>query len=97
MFIPQSPLWTDLDCEDEDKTRVYLERSKSLPTNLSLYADDSLPPCHPILEASLHAIGRLRSLSMEGTLEYTVTEVGVGAELLHLVFFVESRELLVDL
>ena len=37
--MSRSALWTNLDCADLDKTRVYLERSKSSPINLSLDGD----------------------------------------------------------
>jgi hypothetical protein len=43
VFISRSSLWTNLDCENKDQARVYLERSKSLPINLSLRLDDRLP------------------------------------------------------
>jgi hypothetical protein len=65
VFISRSSLWTDLDCQDEDKTRVYLERSKSLPVNLWLHTEHRLPPYHPFFETVPRAIGRLRSLSIE--------------------------------
>jgi hypothetical protein len=65
MFISRSSLWTNLDCVGKARTRVYLERSKSLPLNLSLDTEHSLPPCHPFFEIIPHAIGRLKSLSIE--------------------------------
>jgi len=34
--VSRPALWTNLDCVDADKTRVYLERSKSSPINLWL-------------------------------------------------------------
>jgi hypothetical protein len=69
VFISRSSLWTDLDCEDEDETRVYLERSGSLPVNLTLETDDQLPFDHPFSKIIPHAIGRLRSLTILGTPE----------------------------
>ena len=60
-------MWTNLDCEDRDQTRVYLERAKTLPINVSLRVD-SLPPCHPFFEVIPCAVGRLKSLSIEGEL-----------------------------
>ena len=65
IFISRSSLWTDLDCMGEDKTHVFLERSKSLPVNLSLHIKDGLPPCHPSTEIIPHAIGRAKSLSIQ--------------------------------
>jgi hypothetical protein len=64
VFISRSSLWTDLDCEDGDKTRVYLERSKSLPVNLSLNTDDCLPPHYHFSDIIPHVIERLGSLSV---------------------------------
>jgi hypothetical protein len=69
MFTSRSSLWADLDCKNYDRARVYLERSKSLPINLSLHADNHLPSHHPFFEIIPHAIGRLRSLFIEGPLE----------------------------
>jgi len=67
VFTSRSSLWTDLDCTDADKTRVYLERSKSSPINLSLYRDGDLSPCDPFFQIGIDAIvGRLRSLSIQG-------------------------------
>ena len=69
MFTSRSSLWADMDCKNYDRARVYLERSKSLPINLSLHADNHLPSHHPFFEIIPHAIGRLRSLFIEGPLE----------------------------
>jgi hypothetical protein len=69
VFTSRSSLWTDLDCEDGDQARAYLERSRSLPVNLSLDTKDRVSPHHPFSETIPHAIGRLRSLSIEGTPE----------------------------
>jgi hypothetical protein len=69
VFTSRPSLWTDLGCVDEDKTRVYLERSKSLPIDLSLYPDHRLAPHRCFSEIIPHAIGRLRSLTIDGTLE----------------------------
>jgi hypothetical protein len=65
VFISRSSLWINLDCEDEDKTRVYLERSKSLPINLSLHANGPLSSYHPFFKIVPHAIGRLKSLDID--------------------------------
>jgi hypothetical protein len=67
VFISRSSLWTDLGCADEGKTRIYLERSGSLPVNLSLDADDQLSSHHPFSRIIPHAIGRLGSLTIQGT------------------------------
>ena len=61
---------------DVNKTRVYLERSKSSPIALSLDKydddhdddnDDGLSPSDPFFEITLHVIRRLKSLSVTGT------------------------------
>ena len=62
MFTSRSSLWTDFDCADAEKTRVYLERSKSSPINLRLDRDDGLFPDDPFLQITPHAIGRLKHL-----------------------------------
>jgi hypothetical protein len=65
-----------LDCCNKDKTCVYLERSMSLPVNLSLHTDylslhtDYLsPPKHTFFDIIQHAIGRLGSLIIDATPE----------------------------
>ena len=70
MFTSRSSLWTDFDCIDEDKTRVYLERSKSSPIRLQLARDGGLTPSDPFSEIIPHAIGRLKALYIEGTPEH---------------------------
>ena len=65
--MTRSSLWTHLDCVNADKTRVYLERSRSSPINLSLDRDDDMSPCDPFFQTIQHAIGRLKSLSIKGT------------------------------
>ena len=85
MFTSRSSLWTHFNCEDEDQAHVYLERSKSLPVNLSLYTKDRLPPYHPFFKILPHAIGRLGSLSigvMPGDLQAIATNLSHPAPLL---------------
>jgi hypothetical protein len=67
VFISRSSLWTNLDCKNGDKTRVYLERSGSLPVNLSLNTEVPLSSYHPFSKIIPHTIGRLRSLTIKGT------------------------------
>ena len=66
MFVSRSRLWTDLDCERTHKTRVYLQRSKSSPINLTLERDPhaELSPRDPFFQITPHAIGRLKSLDI---------------------------------
>jgi hypothetical protein len=70
VFTSQSSLWTTLDWMDEDKTRVYLERSQSLPVNLSLHTKTLRPSHHPFFEIIPYATGRLKSLSVAGPPEH---------------------------
>ena len=60
IFISRSSLWTDFDCLDADKTRVYLERSKSSPISLELKR--ILYPHEPFFQIVPHAVGRLKHL-----------------------------------
>jgi hypothetical protein len=85
VFISRSSLWINLDCVDEDQARIYLERSKSLPVNLSLDTEDPLPSHHPFLKIIPHAIGRLKTLSIVATaddLEDITTHLPRSAPLL---------------
>ena len=69
IFVSRSSLWTNFDCANPDKTRVYLERSKSSPINLWLDRDDVIPPGDPFLQIIPHSVGRLKSLTVTGTPE----------------------------
>ena len=60
----RSPLWSNFNCTIADKTRVYLERSKSAPINIWLDRDYVLPPSDPLLQVIPHNVGRLKSFSM---------------------------------
>jgi hypothetical protein len=53
-----------LDCADEAKTRVYLERSGSLPVSLSLDSEFYPASYNFFFELIPHAIGRLGSLTV---------------------------------
>ena len=55
-------LWTDFSCKDMDKTRVYLERSKTSQIDLRLSRMGSLSPYDPFLKLVPGAIARVRSL-----------------------------------
>jgi len=52
-----------------DKTRVYLERSKSFPLSLSLYRGDLVPPSDPFFWIIPRVIGQLGYLFIGGTPE----------------------------
>lgn len=68
LFISRPSLWTNLDCGSVERTRVYIERSKSSPLKVQIFEDvdgykflseDALPLITPHL-------GRLKSLSISG-------------------------------
>ena len=72
VFTSRPSLWSDFDCEDTDKTHVYLERSKSSPIDLRLRRVEwveGLSPLDPFLQVVPRATTRLRSLDILGTPE----------------------------
>jgi len=64
MFISRSSLWSNLNCVDADKTRVYLERSGTSPINLRLRWGLSVSSLDTFLQIIPQAIGQLKSLSV---------------------------------
>ncbi|KAF9789174.1 hypothetical protein BJ322DRAFT_1041339 [Thelephora terrestris] len=69
MFTSRSSLWTRVDCNNADKTRVFLERSKSSPINVSLSRGGPLPPDDPFFQIDHRAVKRLVSLHIDVTAE----------------------------
>jgi len=69
VFVSRSSLWTSFYCLDKEKTRIYLERSKSSPIDLALVRNQDMPPDDPFFQLTPHATGRLRSLSFGGLSE----------------------------
>jgi len=69
MFTLRSSLWANFYCADADKTRVYLERSKSSPINLQINRKNDLLPHDPLLQIIPLATGRLKSLRLIGSPE----------------------------
>jgi hypothetical protein len=67
IFISCSSLWTCLDCENADKTRVYLERSKSSPITLWLDRGERLLADDPFFEIDPRAISHLKYLDIQGS------------------------------
>ena len=65
LFTSCSSLWTDFDCADAEKTRVYLERSRSSPIKLWLERSNGLLPRDPFLQIAPHAVNRLKYLFVE--------------------------------
>jgi len=80
LFVSRPSLWSDFDCGNPDKTRVYLERSKSSPIGLWLEREDDMSTRDPVLQVIPHAIGRLKSLHIGATWEYIET---ISTHLLH--------------
>jgi len=82
VFVSRPSLWTDLDCMCMEKTRVYLERSKTSPINLWLHMNGCLGPFSEIIP---HTIGRLKSLgidAMAGSLRSITAHLSRPAPLL---------------
>jgi len=69
VFTSRPSLWTNLDIRNEDKARVYLERSKSSPVNLSLERRNEIYPDDPFFRFIPQVIGRLGYLLVQGTPE----------------------------
>jgi len=69
IFTSSSTLWTDFDCEDIDKTLVYLNRSGSSPISVQLERNEGLSPYDPFLQVIPHIITRLTSVAIHGTPE----------------------------
>ena len=65
IFISRPSLWTRLDFSNADKTRVYIERSKSFSLEICLEARDKFNQNEAFLLAVPH-ISRLKSLSVSG-------------------------------
>ena len=85
MFVSRSSLWSTLDCVDAEKTRVYLERSRSSPINLRLRRGLSLASINASLQIIPQAIDQLKSLtvaSKPGDLEIVIPHLSHPAPLL---------------
>ena len=67
MFLSRSSLWTTFYCKNADKTRAYLERSRSSPIELQINREDVLSPHDPLLQVIPHATSRLKHLSVRAT------------------------------
>ena len=68
-FSSNSSLWTVFYCQDMDKTRVYLERSKSSPISLQIDRTDGLSPQDPLFQVIPSATSRLKFLCVRTTPE----------------------------
>ena len=66
LFISRSSLWTYLDCTDVERTRVYIERSKTSPLEIDLETSDDGAYCDGALLLVAPHIDRLGSLAVCG-------------------------------
>jgi len=86
MFVSRSSLWSNLNCVDADKTRVYLERSGTSPINLQLHCGGfGKSSVDTFVQIIPQAIARLKSLSVStdpGYLEGTMSHLSHPAPLL---------------
>ena len=94
IFTSCPSLWSDFDCEDVDKTQIYLDRSKSSPIDLRLKRVESLSPHDPFFQVVPHAVTRLKSLSIHGTPENLQD---IATLLSHPVSILETLAIEVDL
>lgn len=69
-FVSRASLWTDFQCVDAEKTRVYLERSKTSSISLWLQRPQGFFPSDPFFEIAPHIPSRLKSLSVTTTPNY---------------------------
>ena len=67
MFISRPSLWTCFRLAGTDKTRVYLERSKSSPIDLRIDRDGRLSPSDPLFYIDPPSIRRFKSLIIHAT------------------------------
>jgi len=67
LLIARPSLWDRLGCTNTNKTRVYIERSKSSPLELSLYKHGDATYLDDAFILVVPHITRLKSLNVEGT------------------------------
>jgi hypothetical protein len=66
-LISHSSLWTSLDCTNVDQTRVYLERSKTSPLDISFSEEGSSTSLNDAFLLTVPHLGQLKSLSITGS------------------------------
>lgn len=71
MFISCPELWTALSCTDIDKTRTYIQRSRSLPLEIRLGSDKVIAGAFGLVIPNVHP---LKSLAVERTVPRSVFE-----------------------
>ena len=83
VFVSRSSLWTNFDCLDPEKTRVYFERSKFSPINLSLDLREGIPSYNSLFQLIPHVTGRLKSVFIMGPLDNVEVDTHVISRLTH--------------
>ena len=70
LLITRPSLWALLpDCQNTDRTRVYIERSKSAPLELFLYQHGDTTYLEEAFLSVVPHIGRLKSLRIKGDID----------------------------
>ena len=67
LFISRASSWTYLDCTNVDKTRVYIERSKTSPLEIYLEDDEDAPFLIDAFLLTVPHFGRLGNLTLSGS------------------------------
>ena len=66
LFNSRPSLWTQLDCTHVEKTRVYVERSKSFPLDVCLWEEDDDPYSNEAFLLTIPHFSRIRNLTLFG-------------------------------
>ena len=69
LLIAHSSLWAHLDCKNTEKTRMYIERSKTSPLKTSLYEHGTAAYAEDAFLLVVPHISRLESLIIDGTVD----------------------------
>jgi hypothetical protein len=67
LFVSHPSLWTRLDFMNVDKTRAYIERSRSLPLEVDLYKSEQESYLEDAFLLAVPHVGRFKSLTIGGT------------------------------
>ena len=73
LLITHPSFWTRLDCTNTDETRVYIERSRSSPLELSLYDRGVTTFSKDAFLLVVPHISRIKSLAVDGTEDLLLT------------------------
>jgi len=69
VFLSCGSLWTDISCRNLEKTRAYLDRSRSSPISLSLNTAAGIDLTDPFFKFIPGVTGRLKSLYLDVVME----------------------------